>query len=211
MCFHGSNCRHQASTVVSDRQSAFRTVLILGINGGFRVAKNWETCIGYCQEPTHRALATTSASSQHYECYYVATKRHSAALSDAGLDSSARPCCRGGHMPGGYGKSAFSPTMLARDFRLRGSDRNAYLRSCMCPCFSRMTYLNWPLTLLLGSGRRSRAGRSCLATGISHRYTEKSDRRPDIPRNRYRFSPPGWWLGTPRCRMYRSLWIYLTI
>src|SRR5208283_3205921 len=54
-------------------------------------------------------------------------------------------------------------------------------------------------------------GRSCLATGISHRYTEKSDRRPDIPRNRYQFSPPGWWLGTPRCRMYRSLWIYLTI
>ena len=96
-CFHGSNYRQQASTVVSDRQSAFRTVLILGINGGFRVAKNWETCIGYCQERTHRALATTSASSQHYECYYVATMRHSAALSDAGLDSSARPCCRGKH------------------------------------------------------------------------------------------------------------------
>ena len=101
--------------------------------------------------------------------------------------------------------------VTARNIRLRGSDRKVYLRSCMGPCFNHMTYLNWPFTLLLGSGHRSRAGRSCLATGISHRYTEKSDRRPDIPRNRYRFSPPGWWLGTPRCRMYRSLWIYLTI
>jgi hypothetical protein len=62
--------------------------------------------------------------------------------------------------------------------------RKACLRSCMGPYFNHMTYLNWPFTLLLGSGHRSRAGRSCLATGISHRYTEKSDRRPDIPRNR---------------------------
>ncbi len=91
------------------------------------------------------------------------------------------------------------------------SDRKAYLRSCMGVCFNHMTYLNWPFTLLPGTGHRSRAGRSCLATGISHRYTEKSDRRSDIARNRYRFSPPGWWLGTPRCRIYRSLWIYLTI
>ena len=50
--------------------------------------------------------------------------------------------------------------------------KTACLRSCMGPCFSHMTDLNWPFTLLLGSGHRSRAGRSCLATGISHRYTE---------------------------------------
>src|SRR5208283_3208125 len=69
--------------------------------------------MGCCQERAHRALATTSAISQHYECYYVATKRHSAALSDAGLDSSAHPCCRGGHMPGGYGKSAMPDRPLS--------------------------------------------------------------------------------------------------
>jgi len=68
--------------------------------------KTEKPALGCCQERTHRALATTSASSQRYECYYVATKRHSAALSDAGLGSSARPCCsRGGHMPGGYGRA----------------------------------------------------------------------------------------------------------
>ncbi len=91
------------------------------------------------------------------------------------------------------------------------SDRKVHLRSCMGTCFNHLTYLNWPFTLLPSSGHRSRAGRSCLATGISHRYTEKGDRRLDIARNRYRFSPPGWWSGTPWCRMYRSLWIYLTI
>src|SRR5208337_203483 len=123
------DCRHQASTVVSDRQSAFRAVLILGINGGFRVARNWETCIGYCQERTHRALATTSASSQHYECHYVATKPHSAALSDAGLDSSARPCCRGGHMPGGYGKKeeACTRSKLPRDRHFSQQDNSFYI------------------------------------------------------------------------------------
>ena len=99
-------------TAVIKLARSFQTVnhdsarlLILGINVEIRVAKSWETCIGYCPERTHRALVTTSASSQHYECYYVATKRPSAALADAGLDSSARPCCRGGHMPGGYGKA----------------------------------------------------------------------------------------------------------
>jgi hypothetical protein len=70
-------------------------------------------CIGYCQKRTRRARDNSSASSQHYECYHVATKRHSAALSDAGLDSSARPCCRGGHMPGGYGKSAMPDRPLS--------------------------------------------------------------------------------------------------